>query len=82
MHVVPLDRQMRPTGAPFIGQTQDISTGGLAFVHTAPISTDYCLVTIDTDEICKTRLLMKVVRRRRSKKAYEFAGPFVARVGE
>jgi hypothetical protein len=82
MCVLPLDSDFQPDGTPFVAVARDISTGGMSFSHTGPLSSPYLAVRmtlVGVQHIC-----LVVDRRHTSRVGPMFitGGAFVCRLEE
>jgi hypothetical protein len=77
---VPVDKEFRPVGEPFMAVTRNISTRGLALVHTRAVESELVVVELTTGSGSAIQLVMRVARCRPMGRFYEVAGPFVVRI--
>lgn len=78
--VVPLDACFFPTDRPFLGMACNISTGGIALVHTRSTTAPHLALELTIDEGREIRAVIRVVRCRAIGLFYEIAGPFLVRI--
>jgi hypothetical protein len=77
--VQPLDDEHRPLGNSFHGVTRDISVGGMALVHTQPVTAKFLNVTLSSPEGNHMQTILKVLRCSPLGTYYDIAGEFVIR---
>lgn len=59
--VQPLDFDFQPAGQLFIATTKDVSTGGVALIHTDQVTAPYLQIEFATQEAKAMSLLAKVI---------------------
>jgi hypothetical protein len=78
--VMPIDDRLRPVGRPFMALTRNISTCGIALVHTRPVTTKYLVVELTSAADERLQVLLEVLRCRPLGPYCDIAGEFVAKV--
>jgi hypothetical protein len=78
---VPVDDDFRPVGQPFMATTRDVSTSGLALIHTRAVDAQYLAVELPAVAGKTMQVVMQVLRCRPLGRFYEIAGPFIVRLG-
>jgi hypothetical protein len=78
--VQPLDAYFLPRGRPFMGTAHNISTGGIALVHTRSTSAPHLALELTLADSREIRAVIRVVRCRAIGLFYEIAGPFIVRI--
>jgi hypothetical protein len=73
---VPLDEQRQPIGEPFLALTRNISSGGIAILHTEKVSAPYLLLRIETPRHQAIQTVVQVVRTRSFYQFTEISGRF------
>jgi hypothetical protein len=69
-----------PVGEPFMAVTRNISTRGLALIHTRTVESGMLVVELLAHAVPAIQLIMRVARCRALGRFYEIAGPFVVRL--
>ena len=78
--VVPLDAHFFPVGRPFMGRTHNLSSSGIALVHTRSTTAPHLALDLTLEQDREIRAVMRVARCRAIGLFYEIAGPFLVRI--
>jgi hypothetical protein len=79
--ITPLDDDLKPVKKTFRGQTKDISTTGVSFIHATPCDSKFVVVTIPKINEVDVELLFRVIRTEElDGSRYFTAGTFVTRL--
>ena len=78
--VMPLDENYQPVGPAFEAVTRDLSAGGMALLHTRAVNAKFLALEIEIPQKGRRTMILEVLRCRPSRRFYEIAGKFVARV--
>ncbi len=82
VHVLPLDEDLRPTGAPFTACCRNLSTGGICMYHDSRVESKLLYVQIELFELPPMQAIMKVLRQSPAGQFFEIAGEFVYTSGK
>jgi hypothetical protein len=78
--VMPVDSSLRPVGEPFMAMTRNISTGGIALIHTRPITARHLVVELTNAAGERLQLWVRVLRCRPLGPFCDIAGEFVMKL--
>jgi len=76
-----IDEQLQPTGDPFLVMTRNISTSGIAIVHTQPIEDGRIAVELTGASGERIQLALQIIRCRALDKFYEMGCRYLRRLG-
>jgi hypothetical protein len=74
---IPIDRDKRPIGEPFIAVSRNISAGGISMFHRHASPSTFLSLQIVRPIGPPSKVLMRVVRNRRVDAFFEIAGEFI-----
>lgn len=77
---IAVDEECRPIGEPFMLMTRDISTTGIALVHTEPIDAKRVVVEMTGAAGECIQIAIEILRSRRVGDFYEIGGRYVAKL--
>ncbi len=80
--VMPVDDEGQATGEEFLAVVSDISTGGIALVHSCSIEGEFFIVELEMKGFGPLQLLVEITRREPVLRFFMIAGRFVGRVDE
>jgi hypothetical protein len=76
-----IDEQLEPLGEPFMVMTRNISTSGIALVHTAPINHGRVAIELTGASGERIQLALQILRCRELDKFYEMGCRYLRRLG-
>ena len=77
---IPLDRFLIPEGEPFMGMAHNISSAGIALIHTRSVAAPYLALELTLDSTNEMRVVIQVLRCQAVGLFYEIAGTFLVRI--
>jgi hypothetical protein len=77
---IPLDKDFRPFGEPFIGISRDVSAHGIAIFHDEHVRAKHLVLEIADPSGEPLRMILAVLRSERVGMFYEVAGKFVKKL--
>jgi c-di-GMP-binding flagellar brake protein YcgR len=79
--VIPVDSSVKPTGEPFVAVTRNLSTGGLAIMHTETVKDNFIVVELSSKEGSRLQVLVEVLRcTRRGVSFHEISGRIIRKL--
>jgi hypothetical protein len=78
--VVPLGRDFRIAAQPVRIVTTNLSGGGVALIHSRPVSQPYLAIDFAASGIDLLPAILEVTRVRQLAGGYEIAGKFISRI--
>lgn len=80
--VMPADDAGQATGEEFLAVVSDISTSGIALLHSCPIEDGFFIVELEMEGFGPVQLLVEIMREERVQRFFMIAGRFVGRADE
>ena len=78
VEVTPYDVKGQRSGEPFTAVTEDVSAGGMAFLHRYPTREQIVAISFpQSDNYADDRIILQVTRRRAVGPLWEIAGRFI-----
>jgi len=76
-----IDEQLEPSGDPFLVMTRNISTSGIALVHTQPIQEGRIAIELTGASGERIQLALQILRCRELDRFYELGCRYLRRLG-
>ena len=78
--VVPVDADFAPIGAPFMAVSRNVSVGGIAILHVAPIAQNLLAIQLQNNTHETMEPVLKATRTRPVGDFYEISGKFITKL--